>query len=92
MPQSTQPPARLSLTLNNCLCYHLPMSEQPTKDEIRHVLQYLGRKGGKARVPKGFARVSPEKLAEIHRKSGEARRRKSQAPEKKALDNNKPLL
>jgi general stress protein YciG len=33
----------------------------------------LGRKGGKAKVPKGFAKMDPEKLREIGRKTAEKR-------------------
>ncbi len=38
----------------------------------------LGRLGGKARVPKGFAKFGPERLAEASRKSVEAKRKKRQ--------------
>lgn len=37
----------------------------------------LGRKGGRAKVPKGFARASPEKLKEWSAKGVAARRKKA---------------
>jgi len=36
----------------------------------------LGRLGGKARVPKGFAKFTVERRAEISRKGNEAKRAK----------------
>lgn len=33
-----------------------------------------GKKGGKAKVPKGFARLTPEQRSEIARKGGKASR------------------
>jgi hypothetical protein len=33
----------------------------------------LGRRGGKAKVPKGFAKMSPTRRAEIARKAAAAR-------------------
>lgn len=36
----------------------------------------LGRKGGQAKVPKGFAKLTPEQRAEIARRGVEARKKK----------------
>ena len=47
------------------------MSEEKNPADVA-----LGRLGGKARVPKGFAKFGPEHLAEISRKAIEAKRRK----------------
>ena len=37
----------------------------------------LGRRGGKARVPKGFAKMDPKRRAEIAKKAAEARWKKA---------------
>lgn len=38
--------------------------------------QKIGSKGGKAKVPKGFAMMSPERLREVGIKGGKKSRRK----------------
>jgi len=45
----------------------------------------LGRLGGKARVPKGFAKFDPERRAEISRRGLEARKRNKAARGQEAV-------
>ena len=45
------------------------MSKQPNND-VSRAAAILGRKGGRAKVPKGFARMDPERSKEIQRMGG----------------------
>lgn len=52
------------------------------KTERKHALSAAGKKGGKARVAKGFAKMNPERRREIaiaaSKKAAELRTKKSQ--------------
>jgi ribosomal protein L9 len=49
--------------------------------EVREYLVESGRRGGKKKVPKGFARMSPQKLKKVTRQGNKAsvRARKAKA-------------
>lgn len=51
----------------------------PTQSQICDVMRELGRRGGKAKVPKGLAAMSPEKRAAIRKKALDTRRRNAAA-------------
>lgn len=61
---------------NKRLCYTASMGNNPTDEEVARVMAFIGRKGGRAKVPKGFAKMSRERFAEVQRRGSEAARRK----------------
>jgi hypothetical protein len=56
--------------------FPLSLMGREMKKEKNPAAVALGRLGGKAHVRKGFAKFTPERLAEISRKGNEAKRAK----------------
>ena len=54
-----------------------------TKETISSVMREMGRKGGRKKVPKGAAMLSPEQRAESARNAANARWAKQRAAEAK---------
>lgn len=55
------------------------MADEVDKETISRVMREMGRKGGKAKVKKGFAAMSEEQLKRVSAKAVKARNKKRSA-------------